>query len=100
MILFRLVAYGRFPNDQFGTQDDGIGGMNAGSAIQVIDEVTGGDLSHFITRVIDRSKVGFDHGGNRVIVETGKGDVLWNSNTALFQRHHASCRTVVIGYKD
>ncbi len=70
--------------------------MNVECSVEVVDEAAGGQLTHFVTGIINCGKIRFYDGGDGIIIKADEGDVFGDLDAHLADRHHTSYGAVIV----
>ncbi len=94
-----LSVEGGVTDDQFGADDNGVGGPGGGQTGEVIQQAAGGLFAYFFAGVIDRGQLGLDDAGDGVVIETHDGDIFGDAEASFFKRLEEEGRKKIIGNK-
>jgi hypothetical protein len=94
------VAERRIPDDQFRSDNDGIGGAGGGETGHLVEQTASGLFAHFFSGIIDRCQFWLDDPRDGVIVKTYYSDVFGYPETTFFQGLKEDGRKKVICDED
>jgi len=95
-----LAVEGGVADDEFGADDDGVGGAGGGDAGQVFEEAAGGLFAHFFAGIIDGGQFGLGDLRNSIIVEAYDGDIFGHAEATFFECLQEQGSEKIISGKD